>query len=91
MLIIAIGSGNAAKSAGIAALVAGANVLKLVKTAEDLADGDGCILRGDGSRIHALHVCGELIGGVFGGGCPGGFGLTSGTVIGLRAGRGAAA
>lgn len=52
-------------------------------------DGDGCVLREDGSAINGLHACGELVGGVFYGGYPGGSGLTSGTVFGYRAGRGA--
>lgn len=50
----------------------------------------GQVLRTDGSEIAGLHACGELVGGVFHGGYPGGSGLTSGTVFGRRAGRGAA-
>ncbi|MEM6635328.1 MAG: FAD-dependent tricarballylate dehydrogenase TcuA [Pseudomonadota bacterium] len=53
-------------------------------------DGDGRVLRSDGTAIAGLHACGELVGGVFYGGYPGGSGLTSGTVFGYRAGRGAA-
>ncbi|MEM9343303.1 MAG: FAD-dependent tricarballylate dehydrogenase TcuA [Pseudomonadota bacterium] len=52
-------------------------------------DGDGRVLREDGSAIDGLHACGELVGGVFYSGYPGGSGLTSGTVFGQRAGRGA--
>ncbi|MEL6700930.1 MAG: FAD-binding protein, partial [Pseudomonadota bacterium] len=52
-------------------------------------DGDGRVLRGDGSFIPGLHACGELVGGVFFGVYPGGSGLTSGTVFGYRAGKGA--
>lgn len=53
-------------------------------------DEAGRILRDDGSAIEGLHACGELVGGVFFGGYPGGSGLTSGTVFGRRAGQGAA-
>ena len=54
-------------------------------------DGAGAVLRDDGSRIDGLFACGELVGGVFFGGYPGGSGLTSGAVFGRRAGTGAAA
>ncbi len=50
----------------------------------------GEVLRPDGSAIVGLHACGELVGGVFFGGYPGGSGLTSGAVFGRRAGLGAA-
>lgn len=53
-------------------------------------DDTGRILTEDGSAIPGLYGCGELVGGVFYGGYPGGSGLTSGTVFGRRAGRGAA-
>ena len=54
--------------------------------------GDGGeVLRADNSPIEGLHACGELVGGVFFGGYPGGSGLTSGVVFGRRAGLGAAA
>ncbi|MEM9970321.1 MAG: FAD-dependent tricarballylate dehydrogenase TcuA, partial [Pseudomonadota bacterium] len=52
-------------------------------------DGEGRVLREDQSPIPGLHACGELVGGVFYGGYPGGSGLTSGTVFGYRAGKGA--
>ena len=54
-------------------------------------DGSGAVLRTDGSQIDGLFACGELVGGVFVGGYPGGSGLTSGAVFGRRAGRGASA
>ena len=54
-------------------------------------DDDGTVLRGDGTLIEGLFACGELVGGVFFGGYPGGSGLTSGAVFGRRAGVGAAA
>ena len=38
--VIVVGSGNAAMSAGIAALEKGANVLMLEKASEDLAGGN---------------------------------------------------
>ena len=50
----------------------------------------GEVLRDDGSAIAGLFACGELVGGVFFGGYPGGSGLTSGAVFGRRAGTGAA-
>jgi len=53
-------------------------------------DDEGHILREGGQAIDGLHGCGELVGGVFFGGYPGGSGLTSGAVFGRRAGRGAA-
>ena len=40
--------------------------------------------------IKGLFACGELVGGVFFNGYPGGSGLTSGLVFGRRAGYGAA-
>jgi len=51
----------------------------------------GAVLDGDGTEIAGLFACGELVGGVFFGGYPGGSGLTSGAVFGRRAGQGAAA
>jgi tricarballylate dehydrogenase len=54
-------------------------------------DDAGAVLRPDGSAIGGLHACGELVGGVFFAGYPGGSGLTSGAVFGRRAGSGAAA
>jgi tricarballylate dehydrogenase len=54
-------------------------------------DDAGAVLRADGSAITGLHACGELVGGVFFAGYPGGSGLTSGAVFGRRAGAGAAA
>ncbi len=54
-------------------------------------DDAGAVLRPDGSAIAGLHACGELVGGVFFAGYPGGSGLTSGAVFGRRAGAGAAA
>ncbi len=53
-------------------------------------DDAGTVLRPDGSGIAGLHACGELVGGVFFAGYPGGSGLTSGAVFGRRAGSGAA-
>ena len=49
----------------------------------------GEVLRGDGSLIPGLFACGELVGGVFFNGYPGGSGLTSGAVFGRQAGYGA--
>jgi tricarballylate dehydrogenase len=54
-------------------------------------DGNGAVTREDGSAIPGLFACGEMIGGVFFNGYPGGSGLTSGAVFGRMAGRGAAA
>ena len=54
-------------------------------------DATGAVLRKDGSTIDGLYACGELVGGVFFEGYPGGSGLTSGAVFGRRAGEGAAA
>jgi len=53
-------------------------------------DDAGAVLAEDGTPIPGLFACGELVGGVFFNGYPGGSGLTSGTVFGRRAGRGAA-
>ncbi|MEM1288538.1 MAG: FAD-dependent tricarballylate dehydrogenase TcuA [Pseudomonadota bacterium] len=50
----------------------------------------GTVLRDDGSEIAGLFACGEMIGGVFFEGYPGGSGLTSGAVFGRLAGRSAA-
>lgn len=51
----------------------------------------GGVMREDGQEIPGLFACGELVGGVFFNGYPGGSGLTSGAVFGRRAGYGAAA
>ena len=49
----------------------------------------GAVLRPDGEPIAGLYACGELVGGVFFDGYPGGSGLTSGAVFGRRAGTAA--
>jgi tricarballylate dehydrogenase len=49
----------------------------------------GEVLREDGRPIDGLYACGELVGGVFFEGYPGGSGLTSGAVFGRIAGAGA--
>lgn len=49
----------------------------------------GEVLRDDGSAIPGLYACGEMVGGVFFNGYPGGSGLTSGAVFGRIAGAGA--
>ena len=54
-------------------------------------DDAGTVQRADGTAIDGLFACGELVGGVFFAGYPGGSGLTSGAVFGRRAGVGAAA
>jgi len=54
-------------------------------------DYQGSVLTENDSAIQGLYACGEMLGGVFYGGYPGGSGLTSGTVFGRRAGWGAAA
>ena len=51
----------------------------------------GEVIHQDGHAIPGLYACGELVGGVFFNGYPGGSGLTSGAVFGRRAGHGAAA
>ena len=51
---------------------------------------NGAVLSKDGSTISGLFACGELVGGVFFNGYPGGSGLTSGLVFGRIAGFGAA-
>ena len=53
-------------------------------------DDTGRVLREDDSPGRDLHTCGEMLGGIFFGGYPGGSGLTSGAVFGRRAGCGAA-
>ena len=53
-------------------------------------DERGAVLREDASPIAGLFACGEMVGGVFFHGYPGGSGLTSGAVFGRRAGLGAA-
>ena len=51
--------------------------------------GDGSVLGEDNVPICGLYACGELVGGVFFNGYPGGSGLTSGLVFGRIAGLGA--
>jgi len=50
----------------------------------------GAVLRANNTPIEGLYACGELVGGVFHYGYPGGSGLTSGAVFGRIAGYGAA-
>jgi tricarballylate dehydrogenase len=50
----------------------------------------GGVVHEDGHEIAGLYACGEMVGGVFFNGYPGGSGLTSGAVFGRRAGYGAA-
>ncbi len=54
-------------------------------------DDNGAVLSTNNRPIKGLYACGELVGGVFFNGYPGGSGLTSGAVFGRRAGYGAAA
>ncbi len=49
----------------------------------------GAVLRSDGTTIDGLFAAGEMVGGVFFAGYPGGSGLTSGAVFGRKAGYGA--
>jgi len=53
-------------------------------------DEKGAVLDENDHPIQGLYGCGELVGGVFFNGYPGGSGLTSGAVFGRRAGYGAA-
>ncbi|WP_147114164.1 FAD-dependent tricarballylate dehydrogenase TcuA [Tateyamaria sp. syn59] len=53
-------------------------------------DQTGAVLTDNDAPIPSLYACGELVGGVFFNGYPGGSGLTSGAVFGRRAGYGAA-
>ena len=50
---------------------------------------NGSVINNDKKPIKGLFACGELIGGVFFNGYPGGSGLTSGAVFGRIAGYGA--
>ena len=52
-------------------------------------DAQGQVQHQNGQSIPGLYACGEMVGGVFFGGYPGGSGLTSGAVFGRRAGYGA--
>lgn len=52
-------------------------------------NADAAVVKEDGSVIDGLYACGELVGGVFYEGYPGGSGLTSGAVFGRIAGRSA--
>ena len=52
-------------------------------------DDAGNVIGQDGAKIAGLFACGEIVGGVFFAGYPGGSGLTSGAVFGRRAGYGA--
>ncbi len=53
-------------------------------------DIEAAVLNRDKEKIPGLYACGEMIGGVFSAGYPGGSGLTSGAVFGRIAGRSAA-
>ena len=53
-------------------------------------DGSGAVLGAGGEPVAGLYAAGEMVGGVFYEGYPGGSGLTSGAVFGRRAGAGAA-
>jgi len=52
-------------------------------------DDAGGVVGADGAAIPGLYACGEMVGGVFYNGYPGGSGLTSGAVFGRRAGTAA--
>ena len=51
-------------------------------------DKNGSVLNKNDKPINGLFACGELVGGVFFNGYPGGSGLTSGAVFGRMAGYG---
>ena len=51
---------------------------------------NGNVLDQNDQNIEGLYACGELVGGVFLNGYPGGSGLTSGAVFGRKAGCAAA-
>ncbi len=53
-------------------------------------DVKGRVLNGAGQPIPGLFAAGEIVGGLFFNGYPGGSGLTAGAVMGRRAGRSAA-
>lgn len=53
-------------------------------------DRSAAVLNREGMKIPGLYACGEMIGGIFSAGYPGGSGLTSGTVFGRIAGQSAA-
>jgi tricarballylate dehydrogenase len=53
-------------------------------------DENAAVLTENGNAIEGLFACGELVGGVFYNGYPGGSGLTSGAVFGRLAGYAAA-
>ncbi|MEL6852515.1 MAG: FAD-binding protein, partial [Bacteroidota bacterium] len=53
-------------------------------------DQSAAVLNASDQRIPGLFACGELVGGVFYHGYPGGSGLTSGAVFGRLAGYAAA-
>lgn len=53
-------------------------------------NGDGAVLDKEDNPIKHLYACGEMVGGVFYNGYPGGSGLTSGAVFGRLAGYAAA-
>ena len=50
---------------------------------------NGKVLKDNGEAIQGLYACGEIVGGVFQGGYPGGSGLTSGAVFGRISGTAA--
>jgi tricarballylate dehydrogenase len=51
---------------------------------------DAAVVDAAGAPLRGLYAAGEIVGGVFDGGYPGGSGLTSGAVFGRKAGRHAA-
>ncbi len=53
-------------------------------------DTSGQVLKESGEHIQGLFACGEMVGGMFFQGYPGGSGLTSGAVFGRAAGQAAA-
>ena len=53
-------------------------------------DADGRVLDESSQPVPGLFAAGELVGGLFREGYPGGSGLTAGAVMGRRAGRSAA-
>ena len=61
----------------------------LVPSSHVQINENGSVLDIHNKPIVGLYACGELVGGVFFNGYPGGSGLSSGAVFGILAGYGA--
>jgi succinate dehydrogenase/fumarate reductase flavoprotein subunit len=89
--VVGVGGGNAAQCAAVFARNQGASTLLLEAGGEDEAGGNRSagVLSTDGDRIPGRYAVREMVGGISCFNCPGGTGLSCGSVFGKIAGASA--